>query len=391
MQTIDKNKKFPAESLGFATGVIAVALSMGVCSGIGPAVGALGALFVLLASDPDLRLPMMPVYMGFSTVSYAYAVGGTVACSAAVCFSGLLLAACAPFAEKLRRFISPACTAGLMLAGALTVTVMQTNDYFAIGGEGNMIRDMLASYVSKGFHPNWRGVLYGTITMVILITFPRKFKKASLTVRPAFLALVFTLLLNLWLNPSYMPTSIKEIGAIGRPQLLTFDAIGAAGSKALITGLICGAALWLQLLYLRLSDKDSERSDLVFGGVFNILISLLPGAFLPTKPVKKFKATAAALCFGAIMLALLFIPLAPYSARIPTASCAVVLIVGAWQSVKWGKLRAAFASPLTIVLFALSLLITLLTDIAVGTIVSAVIGAVFAGVKDSAARRSAAA
>ena len=98
-----------------------------------------------------------------------------------------------------------------MLAGALTVTVMQTNDYFAIGGEGNMIRDMLASYVSKGFHPNWRGVLYGTITMVILITFPRKFKKASLTVRPAFLALVFTLLLNLWLNPSYMPTSIKEI------------------------------------------------------------------------------------------------------------------------------------------------------------------------------------
>ena len=106
MQTIDKNKKFPAESLGFATGVIAVALSMGACSGIGPAVGALGALFVLLASDPDLRLPMMPVYMGFSTVSYAYAVGGTVACSAAVCFSGLLLAACAPFAEKLRRFIS---------------------------------------------------------------------------------------------------------------------------------------------------------------------------------------------------------------------------------------------------------------------------------------------
>ena len=84
------------------------------------------------------------------------------------------------------------------------------------------------------------------------------------------------------------------------------------------------------------------------------------------------------------MLALLFIPLAPYSARIPTASCAVVLIVGAW-------LRTAFASPLTIVLFALSLLITLLTDIAVGTIVSAVIGAIFAGVKDSAARRSAAA
>lgn len=76
------------------------------------------------------------------------------------------------------------------------------------------------------------------------------------------------------------------------------------------------------------------------------------------------------------MLALLFIPLAPYSARIPTASCAVVLIVGAWQSVKWGKLRAAFASPLTIVLFALSLLITLLTNIAVGTIVSAVIGAI---------------
>lgn len=389
MQSIDKNKINCGTALCFATGVTAVAVSMGVCSGMGACVGVLGALFALLASEPRLGLPMMPVYMAFTTVCYAYSAGGVLACSATVCLAGILLAVSQLFADKLRRFVSPACIAGLMLADALTVTVMQTNNYFGIGAEGAVVSKMLASYVSKGFHPNWRGVLYGTIVMVIMITFPRKFKKASLVVRPAFLALLFTAILNLFLNPSYLPTAIAESGALSRPQLLSPEMLGEFTPKALITALLCGIALWLQLLYIRISDDEPERSDLVFGGIFNILLSLLPGAFLPTKPLRRFKTAAVAFCFGAAILALAFIPLAPYSARIPTASCAVVLIVGAWQAVKWRKLRAAFASPLSIVLFTFSLLVTLLTNIALGTIAAAAASIIVTAVRDFSARRSA--
>ena len=83
------------------------------------------------------------------------------------------------FTDKIKNLFTSPVLSGIMLAGALTVTVLFTTDYFGIGATGNSVAEMIKSYISLGFHPNWRGVLYGTIVLVIMVTFPRKFKKAD--------------------------------------------------------------------------------------------------------------------------------------------------------------------------------------------------------------------
>lgn len=176
-------------------------------------------------------------------------------------------------------------TAGLSLATALTVTVLLTTYYFGIGASGNNVKEMIASYLSLGFHPNWRGVLYGTIVMVIMITFPRKFKKFCEIVKAPFIAIIITLLLNLFLNPSDMPTAITEIG-------------------------------------------NFPLSDSISLGLLN---------------------------------------------RIPVHSLAVVMIVGAWESVKWGEIKKAFASPVSIICFILATVSTLYFGYIYGILISFVL------------------
>ncbi len=379
MQKITENKNNGfGTTLGFVTGVLSVAFSMGACSEVGCTVGIISALLVLLLSEPSLDFPLMPVYMGFSTVSCAALTAGSSAAGIAVFIAGLLLIISRPFAEKLKKYLSEPCIAGLMLSGALTVTVMQTNTYFSIGAVGMNVRKMLIDYVSRGFHANWRGVLYGTIVMVIMITFPRKFKKASLYVRPAFLALIATLILNLFLNPEYMPTAIAEVGGLIPPALPS-----VSDFHPVITGLLFGVALWLQLLYIRLNDA---KSSITISGIFNILVSPLCGAFLPTKPVKRFKRTAMAFLTGLAISAVLFVLLSKYTSRTPLPSCAVVLIVGTWQAVNWKKLKNAFSSVKSVIIFTVAVLAPLLTDIATGTIIAVLVGSISSLFKGSEER-----
>jgi hypothetical protein len=62
---------------------------------------------------------------------------------------------------------------------ALVATVILTNQYFGIGASGSTAIEMLKSYRSLGFHPHFRGLLYGTITLFAMITYPFKFRKLN--------------------------------------------------------------------------------------------------------------------------------------------------------------------------------------------------------------------
>lgn len=321
----------------------------------------------------------MPVYIAFCVLCRAHSVGGSSAVFTGVCLAGVLLAVTSPVAHRFRFLLSSPCAAGMMLAGALTVTVMQTDNYFGIGAVGNTVKEMLTDYVSRGFHPNWRGILYGTIVMVVMITFPRKFKKASLYVRPAFLALLGTLVLNIFLNPTYMPSAIDEAGS---PAAVSFPIFsGDFDFSAIPYGILCGAALWILLTYIRLCDEKYEKTDMLFAGAVNVILSVLPGAFYPAKKPKKYLPVIVAFCICAALSALMLIPLSSVGARMPVASCAVVLIVGAWQAVKWSKLKRAFSSPCNIAFFTVTVLLTLLTDVIIGTTVAALLSFVFTRLK----------
>ncbi len=61
-----------------------------------------------------------------------------------------------------------------------------------------------------------------------------------------------------------------------------------------------------------------------------------------------------------MLTGLIFFVFQDYIARIPVHCCAVVLIVGAWQSVKWSEVKKAFSSTLNIFIFAVIIIFGLL-------------------------------
>lgn len=244
---------------------------------------------------------IMPVFAVFLTVMFVSSTFGITVANIALSAVGLLSAVYFLLPKQFEIRNNP-ITAGLSLATALTVTVLLTTYYFGIGASGNNVKEMIASYLSLGFHPNWRGVLYGTIVMVIMITFPRKFKKFCKIVKAPFIAIVVTLILNCFLNPSDMPTSISEIG--------------------------------------------------------NFSLNTLP-----------------------VSLALFD--------RIPVHSLAVVMIVAAWESVKWGEIKKAFSSPVSVICFIISIVSTLYFGYVYGILISAVIYVIYSAKKSKISEVSA--
>ena len=98
-------------------------------------------------------------------------------------------------------FIPDIVKVGTILGLTLASTIIFTNDYFGIGAQGSTPFEMLRYYRSLGFHPNFRGLLYGTITLFTMITYPFKFKKLNQYLPAPFITILIPLILNLFLNP----------------------------------------------------------------------------------------------------------------------------------------------------------------------------------------------
>ncbi len=286
---ITKNKKSIKHNIlnviAILTAAIPYALSCTMFIGLNPYSFIITLLILsVYFTKTDIK-KIMPVFVAFLLVMFFSSAFGNTAALVSL-LTVTLISAIYIFLPERFKIRNNAVTAGFSLATALTVTVLLTTYYFGIGASGNNVREMIASYLSLGFHPNWRGVLYGTIVMVIMLTFPRKFKKFCTTVKAPFIAIVVTLILNCFLNPSDMPTAISEIGNF---------------------------------------SLNSVSSSL---GLFG---------------------------------------------RIPIHSLAVVMIVGAWESVEWKKIKIAFSSVTSVVFFVLSLVSTLFFGYVYGILISAIL------------------
>lgn len=375
MDSLNKNNivSYMKNTVLILTTVFPLALSMGVCSGIGAFAGIIFACIAsIFTTEPKMK---MPIYTAFLILSYTFNASGLSTVSLSVVISGLLLIICSVFYKKLNIALYSPFASAVMLSTALTVTVLFTTDYFGIGAEGNTVTEMLASYRSLGFHPNWRGVLYGTIVMVIMITFPRKFKKICKTVNASFIALVFTLILNLFLNPPYMKTAINEIGSsslsisssIILPNLLEFC------KPDILAAVLSGIAMVIPCLFILMSN-NAEKKEYLIGGVSNCIFGF--SCSLPVPALNKKKNLASGITAAAI-IALIFVFGTSLIERIPVHSCAVVLIVGAWQSISGLKLKNTFSNAVSIICFVLCLASCLIPGIVHGIIISALIFAVF--------------
>ena len=325
-------------------------LSMGACSGIGALWSCIITVILTVFVDKFDKKNLLFVLLNFTVISYLLNNFGYVSAVITLAVSGIVFCFGNKFSSVILKIKESSAYAGLMLATALTVTVLQTTNYFGIGATGNTPREMIESYVSLGFHGNWRGVLYGTIVLVIMITYPRKFKKFSKIIHASFFALIITVVLNYFLNPPDMITSINEISALEFNRRLSTN-ITVWGT---IISIICGIIIAFSNEFILLNDIP-ERKDFLKVGITNIILA----PALCFVPQKINKSAVKNIPIAALMVLFLFL-IKDVIIRIPVHSCAVVLIVGVWQAVDWKSFKKAFKNPASVFIFLLPVALFLL-------------------------------
>ncbi len=213
---------------------------------------------------------------------------------------------------------------------ALVATVILTNHYFGIGASGSTAIEMLKSYRSLGFHPHFRGLLYGTITLFAMITYPFKFRKLNKRVPAEFMTLLIPLILNLFLNPQKELTTINEIETFKIPF-----AFPKAFEKADFVPVMFGCLYFGFTLFLRSDEKKTSRNTLT--NLTNSIIS-----FLPARPfnITSFSAVSAVVTI-AVSSAIIFL-FPDVLSRIPMHCVGALLIVSAWQQVPYRNLPLLF-------------------------------------------------
>lgn len=213
---------------------------------------------------------------------------------------------------------------------ALVATVILTNHYFGIGASGSTAIEMLKSYRSLGFHPHFRGLLYGTITLFAMITYPFKFRKLNKTLPAEFMTLLIPLILNLFLNPVKKLTTVNEISSFEFPFDFTNEF-----KEANIIALISGCLYFGLILFLRSEEKNVGKNAVT--NITNGVLSLLP--------VRQFDITSYSFvsAITTIVASCLILFLFPdILARIPIHCVGALLIVSAWQQVPYKNLSLLF-------------------------------------------------
>ena len=166
----NKIKSISLEAISRFTKTFPLTLSICVCTGMGSLAGVIFAFIAAFLCGETEQKKFMSVYTSFLIAVFTFKSYGPGALSVAIISGGILLIISSFAYDKIKKLLCSSAVPSAMLATALCVTVLFTTDYFGIGAVGKTPREMIASYLSLGFHPNWRGVLYGTIVMVIMIT-----------------------------------------------------------------------------------------------------------------------------------------------------------------------------------------------------------------------------
>ncbi len=216
------------------------------------------------------------------------------------------------------------------LALALVATIILTNKYFGIGATGSTAVKMLKSYRSLGFHPHFRGLLYGTITLFAMITYPFKFKKLNKRLPAEFITLLIPLVLNLFLNPQKEFTTINEIETFS----IAFDFCSNI-KTANLSVLIIGSLFLGIVLFMRSSDENKLLNT--FSNLTNGIFSLLPARQFDITNYSLISAIVTIIVSGAVIF------LFPNTlARIPMHCVGALLIVSAWQQIPYKNLSLLF-------------------------------------------------
>lgn len=317
--------------------IFPLSLAVGAISGVGVLPGCLAGIVGCLLCAAG-KTCYTPCWMLFMPAFFMIKEFGTGFAFAAMLTGSILFALFhALSAKKQFRFeLTDAAKAGLAVGAAFLATVILTKDYFGIAASGNTAIEMLRSYRSNGFHANWRGVLYGTITLVIMITWPRKFRTFKKYLPAPFMAILIPLLFNMLLNREAYRTPVYEVGAYSFADFgRLFDFSSNVHSWFFLP--LAGVGFAVCMIVAASFFGGSLQSE---KGLSAAHICCSP-VCLPLQEYMYSPKTALGGIIGALTVSVLVL-LTPLIERVPLPSLAVVLITLGWQSVPWGLIKKAF-------------------------------------------------
>ncbi|MBQ8182823.1 MAG: hypothetical protein IJ025_02850 [Clostridia bacterium] len=232
--------------------------------------------------------------------------------------------------RTLPRFVVSGAALGLTVG----VTILLTNAYFGIGAGSSTPFEMLKEFRSLGFHPNFRGLFYGTITLFAMITFPFKFKKLNKYIPGAFVSILIPFVFNLFLNPHKELTTINESVSLvfaGAPasELQYFFNISSRDIPLIIKGAVGFGVIF----YIFNTEKNG-----VF--IMNCANGALSGLPVRKHFIRGYGAVAAVISVIIIAITVFLFP--STLSRLPLHSAGSMLIVAAWQSVPFALLKGIF-------------------------------------------------
>lgn len=364
-------REFSAGALD-AMAILPLALAFGALAGLGMPAGVIAAVAAgLLAALVPGRVPFAAgpvciVFLVFSACAGRY--GLPVALTASFFAGALVYLALLLRADRLLRWIPAPVAGGFTIGAALVMTILQTNNYFGINAAGVSAVDMLLSYRSFGFHANWRTVLYGTVVLVLMITYPRKFKKLRYKVPAQFVSLVIALGLHLCLVPFAGQSPVLEVGGFAR-ALSESGGILFGGFAVAPTGglLVSAAAIALSILVCSGGTRparEPQTGRVLLLGAGNLLLPLIGG--MPIGAAReKTGATRIAPLFSSVLMLAAVLLLGGVIERIPLSVLAVILIVTMWEKLDFAALKKVFGSksPMQISLFFLCAAATVVIEL----------------------------
>lgn len=370
---LQKLKKDALGSLTAVGWIFPLALAFGSNSPFGAAAGLVGAIVAcIIGSGSPNRIPTPHVEV-FAILIYAANTIGVPGAMLSCIIAGMLLLFVATIQFNKSFFkIPPAALGAVTFIVAAVLCIIQVNYYFGIGVPAGSAFETLVAYRSYGFHSNWRGVLYGTITLVIMITYPIKFKKLSRKVPAPAVALVLTTVLNLFLNPVAERTAIDEVGSFAStPSFLLVGDISIfdVTPEKLLPSFIYAWALVVVLVADTLMKENQlsvVRNSLAFKGLRSIICPVCDGMTVGDESSEG--ETRMTGIFAAAIMIVLSILAHPVIMRVPTATLAVIIICTAWKKVRFKVIKTAFKSSkkvFAILLFAAMVVVGIFWDMVV--------------------------
>ncbi len=233
----------------------------------------------------------------------------------------------------------------ISLCLAISSTVLLTNTYFGIGAFGGSTVEMLKAYRYLGFHPNFMGLLTGTITLFTMITYPFKFKKLSKYISPHFITLAIPFILNLFLNPDSTLTNIDEAA------FLTFNNTPSVSFELSdILETLAYSILIGEFLHFYNSNESYSL------GVSHIF-SPFP---LRREEINNYGVISAFIVLLITSATAIFIP--EIYTRLPLHSIGAMLIVYAWQNVPYKYFKEVFKHKKRTIFVLISVILFFIFD-----------------------------